>query len=232
MLPGHWPGYVRSRRPFGRLLRSAASSVAVDAAGNLVVGGSFSGAVDFDPALGTATLVAQGSSDGFVARFNAAGGYLWSERFGGLGEDAVRDVAVDAAGSVLAVGETETIWQERGFVAKRDSLGLPLWTVGFAGSGESTATSVAVTADGAAIVGGEYEWTVDLGGALLASVGQEDGFIARYAADGVVDWTRTVGGLGEDSVAGVATGLDGSIVVVGEVESIPPAGHTDWLVRP
>ena len=223
-------------RSFPSTFRSAASSVAVDAAGNLVVGGSFSGAVDFDPALGTATLVAQGSSDGFVARFDAAGGYLWSERFGGLGEDAVRDVAVDAAGSVLAVGETETIWQERGFVAKRDSLGLPLWTVGFAGSGESTATSVAVTADGAAIVGGEYEWTVDLGGALLASVDQEDGFVARYAADGVVDWTRTVGGLGEDSVAGVATGLDGSVVVVGEVESIPPPpatptgwyGHDDW----
>ncbi|NBS32403.1 MAG: hypothetical protein EBS83_06255 [Planctomycetia bacterium] len=223
-------------RSFPSTLRSAASSIAVDAAGNLAVGGSFSGAVDFDPALGTASLVAQGSSDGFVARFDAAGGYLWSERFGGLGEDAIRDVAVDAAGSVLAVGETETVWDERGFVAKRDSLGRPVWTVGFAGSGESTATSVAVSVDGAAIVGGEYEWSVDLGGALLTSAGQEDGFIARYAADGTVDWARSVGGLGEDSVAGVATGLDGSIVVVGEVESITPPpsmptswyGHDDW----
>ncbi len=223
-------------RSFPSTFRSAASSVAVDTAGNLAVGGSFSGAVDFDPALGTASLVAQGSGDGFVVRFDAAGGYLWSERFGGLGEDAVRDVAVDAAGSVLAVGETETIWEERGFVAKRDSFGLPLWTVGFAGSGESTATSVAVTADGAAIVGGEYEWTVDLGGVLLTSMGQEDGFVVRYAADGTVDWARAVGGLGEDSVAGVATGLDGSIVVVGEVESVTPPpmtptgwyGHDDW----
>ncbi len=45
---------------------------------------------------------------------------------------------------------------------------------------------------------------------------------------GTVDWARTVGGLGEDSVADVATGLDGSIVIVGEIESITPPPTTPY----
>lgn len=217
-------------RSFPSTYRSAASSIAIDSAGNLAVGGSFSGSVDFDPSLGTAVLVSQGQSDGYIARFDAAGGYLWSEALGGLGEDSVRDVAVDAFGSVVAVGETESVWQERGFVAKRDSLGAALWTVGFAGTGESAAESVAVTPDGAAIVGGEFERAVDLGGVQLVAGGEEDGFVARYAADGSLDWARNVGGLGEDSVAGVAVGPDGSIAVVGEVETIvpPPVSPLGW----
>ena len=217
-------------RSFPSTYRSAASSIAIDAAGNLAIGGSFSGSIDFDPDLGTAVLVSQGQSDGYIARFDAAGGYLWSEAVGGLGEDSVRDVAVDAFGSVIAVGETESIWQERGFVAKRDSLGTPLWTVGFAGTGESAAETVAVTPDGAAIVGGEFGRSVDLGGVQLVAGGEEDGFVARYAADGSLDWARNIGGLGEDSVAGVAVGTDGAIAVVGELETIvpPPVSTVGW----
>ena len=47
---------------------------------------------------------------------------------------------------------------------------------------------------------------------------------------GTVDWARTVRGLGEDSVADVATGLDGSIVIVGEIESTtpPPTTPNGW----
>jgi len=47
---------------------------------------------------------------------------------------------------------------------------------------------------------------------------------------GTADWARTVRGLGEDSVADVATGLDGSIVIVGEIESTtpPPTTPNGW----
>ena len=45
----------------------------LDAAGNVVVTGYFSGTVDFDPGLGVSNLASAGDNDIFVVRLSGAG---------------------------------------------------------------------------------------------------------------------------------------------------------------
>lgn len=52
-------------------------SIAIDAAGNTYITGSFSGLVDFDPSPATATLMSTGT-DAYVAKYTSSGSYVWA----------------------------------------------------------------------------------------------------------------------------------------------------------
>src|SRR5206468_2572486 len=75
-------------------------AVAVDASGNVLVTGKFSGTVDF----GTGALTSAGASSIFVAHYSAAGAPVWSTAFGGGLNDVGNGVAVDRGGNVVIIG--------------------------------------------------------------------------------------------------------------------------------
>jgi hypothetical protein len=77
----------------------AARGIAVSG-GGLVVTGAFQGTVDF----GGGALTSVGSGDQFVARYDAAGGHLWSRRFGGAGYQYGAGVALDRGGNPFVCG--------------------------------------------------------------------------------------------------------------------------------
>jgi uncharacterized protein (TIGR03437 family) len=93
----------------------AATSIAVDSAGNVYVAG-FTISSDFPTTANAAQTVYKGEEptnafynlgDGFVTKLNPAGtAILYSTYLGGSGDDAVAAIAVDAAGSVYATGAT------------------------------------------------------------------------------------------------------------------------------
>ena len=76
------------------------SGVAVDGSGNVIITGGTSGAPDF----GGGPLYGTSSVDIFLAKFSAAGAYVWAKRFGALYSDAGTAVAADGSGNVLAAG--------------------------------------------------------------------------------------------------------------------------------
>ncbi|WP_437836578.1 hypothetical protein [Sorangium sp. So ce1153] len=78
----------------------AVISVALDATGNAAVLGSFEGVAD----LGGGPVPSAGANDIFVAKYDGAGGHVWSSRFGDTAV-AYGGVAFDAAGDVYAAGE-------------------------------------------------------------------------------------------------------------------------------
>jgi len=117
-------------------------SVAVDVSGNVFVTGYFQGTVNF----GGGNLVSAGGQDIFVAKYDAAGAHLWSQRFGGPGLDIGYSVAVDASGNVFVTGHFQGTVNFGGsnlvsqggtdiFVAKYDVAGAHLWSQRFGGPG-------------------------------------------------------------------------------------------------
>ena len=82
----------------------AASSVAVDSQGNLLITGNFQGTVDFDPNGGSALRTSSGSYDAFVVKLNSAGDWQWVRTFGDSDFDASYTIAVDSSNAVYVGG--------------------------------------------------------------------------------------------------------------------------------
>jgi hypothetical protein len=76
-------------------------AVAVDASGNMVVTGSFTGTVAFGG--GSVTSISS-TNDIFVAKYSSSGAYLWSKTFGSSGIDSGYGIDIDSGGNVVVAG--------------------------------------------------------------------------------------------------------------------------------
>ena len=80
-------------------------SIMQDDDDNLVITGSYSGTVDFDPSAGSAERTSAGLRDMFLASYTASGNYLWSKSMGGFDEDFSHALGMDADGNLYIAGE-------------------------------------------------------------------------------------------------------------------------------
>jgi hypothetical protein len=197
----------------------------VDASGNVFATGYFAGTVNF----GGGNLVSAGGSDIFVAKYNAAGVHLWSQGFGGTGDDYGASVALDVSGNVLVTGNFDGTVNFGGgnrvsaggsdiFVAKYNAAGVNLWSQGFGGAGYDVGSCVAVDASGDVFVTGYFEGSADLGGGNLASAGDIDIFVAKYNAAGVHHMSQRFGSTGSDFGNSVAADMSDNIFVTGSFQ--------------
>ncbi len=91
---------------FGGPAPDSCNGVALDAAGNVLIGGYTLGSF-FPPSPGCDPLPYRGQYDGFVAKLNAAAtARPFFSYLGSTGQDEVRGVGVDAAGYLYACGTT------------------------------------------------------------------------------------------------------------------------------
>ena len=100
--------------------------VAIDASGNAFVIGR-TGSAAFPTTADALQVANAGLTDAFVTRVNAAGTAIdYSSYLGGAADEEGRDIAVDAAGSVYAVGTTSSTDFPATAGALQTSLGGPL----------------------------------------------------------------------------------------------------------
>jgi len=80
------------------------SDIGCDQAGNVYVAGYFFDSLDFDPGPGTDDHASNGSSDGYVTKFNESGNFAWTHIIGGPETDESTSVATDSDGNVFVTG--------------------------------------------------------------------------------------------------------------------------------
>ena len=125
-------------KSFGDAADQKQASLALDASGNIFLGGSFPGQIDF----GGGALVSMGDDDLFLAKLDPSGSHLWSKRFGDTNDQSFGTVAVDPSGRPILVsgcsgavdfggGPLQSAGGTTGgqdvFVAKFDASGNYLW---------------------------------------------------------------------------------------------------------
>lgn len=175
--------------------------------------------------------------------------FEWGGRFGGIGEDVVRDVHVDAAGNTYTtgyftddadfnIGNGVTTLVSEGFfdvfVQKTDASGNLVWAKNFGSAEFDYGTAVTSDAQGNVYVCGLFESTVDFdpgaGVTELTSNGQ-DIFIVKFDVNGNFVWARAVGGPGYDEPQGVGVDGQGNVYVGGyfndTVDFDPGAGTSE-----
>jgi hypothetical protein len=210
------------------------NSVAIDAAGNRYVTGSFYNNADFDPGSGTVNLSSAGGSDIFLAKYDASGGLVWAKAMGGTSYEFGQSVAVDGSGNALVTGYFEgtadfdpgsgavNLSSSGGydvFLAKYDASGGLVWAKAMGGTNYEYGRSVAVDGSGNAVVTGYFEGTADFdpgsGEVNLTTVGNSDVFLAKYDASGGLVWAKAMGGGSFEQGQSVAVDGSGNVVVTG-----------------
>lgn len=91
-------------RKFGSSDMDGAAGLQCDAAGNIVVSGSFASTVDFDPGAANFPLSAAGGRDVFVIRLDGNGIFHNALRFGASGDDTSEGLAISPSGDVFITG--------------------------------------------------------------------------------------------------------------------------------
>lgn len=170
--------------------------LALDSSGNIVVGGSYSGSVNFNPRSGKASSLPF-SGGGLVEKLSSTGAMIWAKQVGS-GGDSVEALTLDASGSIYVTGILQGISVFSGvnttltsngstdvFVAKLDASGNQVWAMSFGGPGMDWVNGIAVDGSGNVYVVGTYSDTVnfnpDSSGApdYLTSAGLSDIFLVK-----------------------------------------------------
>src|SRR5262249_31786455 len=97
-----------SSDPQNNQYSDSGTNITVDSAGNIYVTGYFTGTADFDPGPGVYNITSAGLPDAFVAKYTAAGRFVWARPFGGGGASGRclgMAIAVDGSGNVYTTGD-------------------------------------------------------------------------------------------------------------------------------
>jgi len=179
-----------------------ASAHAVDASGNIAVGGFYSGSLDS----GNGLDLSYGQKDAFLGMYDVGGNWLWSRHFGGpAGTATLTAVGFDAAGHVFATGTftgsidfggkgaLTSAGNAAAFVLELDSSsGATTWSEGF-GAPDVLLSQITLTTDAAnnVLLGGSFGGgQIDFGCGSLAASGPSDSFLAQHRSDGTCSWSE------------------------------------------
>ncbi|WP_435016113.1 Ig-like domain-containing protein [Tundrisphaera sp. TA3] len=214
-----------------------ANAVANDAAGHVLVTGSYAVSAGFDPDARSALSTAGGARDLFVARYTPAGSLSWVRTFPGQSTTANgittsstaqgSALAVDGSGNLLVSGTfAGTVDFDPGpnvvtlaspgrsdaFVLKLDASGNLLWARGLVGAAGDVANAHAVAPDGSGGVyaAGSFQERLTVGATTLTSDALSDAFVARFDANGQALWAVATRGAGASNAEAHGLAVDGS----------------------
>jgi PKD repeat protein len=214
-------GNVLWAKSWGGPSEDLLDGLAVDANGDVIATGRFSGTASF----GGLPLIANGSVDMVVAKFNGADGTpAWqAKNFGGAYDDAASAVATDGQNNVYFTGYFRGSTSFGGatlsvpfdtdldvFLVKLNSAGVHQWSKNFTNSGNDRGYGIAADTNGNVAITGSFSNTIDFGGGPLTSAnGMTDVFVARFSTTGTLQWARNFGAP-DGSEGGYGTAMDAS----------------------
>lgn len=206
-----------------------------------------------------------GRSDIFVARYATDGSLSWARRAGGGYIDSGYSIDTYSDGSSVVTGifsgnatfgsgeagETQPnmVGGFDVFTARYEPDGTLAWVTSAGSGDDDLSRSVSAMPDGSALVTGYFRETATFGAGEANETQLEAGegmamFLAKYAADGTLDWATSAGS-GDNLVygTGIAAREDGSSMVTGFIfgtatfgagevneTSFASAGETDIFV--
>jgi hypothetical protein len=198
------------------------SSVSNDPYGNVFLAGETNSNNNIATASAHQSTKSAGR-DAFLVKFDSLGIREWGTYLGGSGTDYIKSLSCDAAGNIIAAGNTTsttgmaTAGAEQvvfggvndGFLAKVSPAGTLLWCTYAGGTDDDQFYAVTSSPDGDI-----YTCGVTSSIAGIASVishqpafggGYNDGFLQKYSSVGQLLWSTYCGGLEYDGLLGVAT---------------------------
>lgn len=211
-------------------------AVTVDDNDNIVISGWYYGSMDFGGGP-TATTSYPDTYNGYVAKFDSSGTYLWDSVFGDVGGADALGVATDSLGNVVVVGSFDGDVDIGGstltsagitdiFVAQFDASGTPTWSHRYGDTSWDAASSVAINGSGDIFVTGSIVGAVNFGGGTLTSAGSSDVFVAQLDDSGAHVWSAIYGDTDSQGASSIALDSSGNAVITGSFQGSVNFGGT------
>jgi hypothetical protein len=206
-----------------------ANSIALDASGNIFVGGAFeSPSINF----GTGVLNNASSLDDlFLVKFDQAGTAQWSKSAGGTGAEFANSVATDASGNVYMTGKFSSASISFGtgalnnassgsadiFVVKYSGTGTVIWSARTGGTMDDEGNGIIVSGNSVYVTGAFSSASISVGTTTLSNStpGVADMVLAKYDTGGNPQWTKGSGGNDHDVATSVSADAAGTVFITG-----------------
>lgn len=172
--------------------------------------------------------------DGCLAKFNSNGGIVWSTYYGGNKPDGLVGIAIDKMQNIYVTGNTQSPnniatpnsykqnyagGTDDGFIAKFNTNGQRQWASYVGGENEDWGMGICTdTKDNVIVCGMTISKTgIATPGAQQTSFGgsERDGYIAKFSAAGVCEWSTYYGGNGGEFLWSIASDDKDNIAVSG-----------------
>lgn len=223
---------------FGSPNDDASYATATDAAGNVYVGGEFTGTIDFDPGPGTTYLsTSPGVQTFFLQKLDPFGNLLWAKKLfprSNLVYEGLR-MEVDAGGNVYLSdsfkggidfdpGSGRFVLGTSGgnmdiFIVKLDASGNFLWVTQTGGSTHDEVKSISIDPTGNIYCLGQYRNQVDFdpGPGVFNLTAQQGGasFIQKLSPSGDFLWAKSFDGIDYGGLSQIKADLAGNVLAVG-----------------
>jgi hypothetical protein len=219
-----------------------ASSLVLDALGNIYTTGFFDDIVDFDPGLGTYNLVGENFGDAFICKLDADGNFQWAKQLSGNGNESGVTIALDTSGNVYTSGvlnatadfdpgigifnlSSAGIGNFDGYISKLNASGDFVWAKQLGGAVGSSLfiSSIVLGADNNVYSIGNFSQTVDFdpgtGTNNLTSSGPYDVFISKLDNNGNFISTLQFAGSGFAEGRSLALDNEGNIFATGNFKA-------------
>ena len=183
-----------------------------------------------------------------ITPFNTRPRFDWARRAGGpttnsvvATSDTLRGISVNNTGSVYVAGSINsdaafgtnrlvTVGEADAYVAKYNLNGDIQWVTRGGGSLSDEFRDVAATPDGGVVAVGYIGANANFSGTGMANRGGRDIVIIKYDGNGLLQWSHSVGGSGDDQANGVTVEANGDILVTGGFSLTNKFGPNETLV--
>ena len=224
-------GFLLWAKSFGNYEGCNARDIAVDNAGNVIVIGTFSDTVDFNPGAGIYNLTCneEGWADVFILKLDNSGNFVWAKKLDGNRNDSASALAVDYLGSIYVTGsfggtvdfnpnaaeyKLSSVGEDDVFVLKLNSAGNFIWAKRVGGSLQDVGSDIAIDPSRNIWVTGSFknddnesvDFDPGLANYYLTSSGNSDAFVLKLDNNGNYKWAGKMGGIKGDNGVSIAMG--------------------------
>jgi hypothetical protein len=198
--------------------------IAVDATGNIIVGG-WTRSANFLTTTGAYQTEFTGGRYGTLLKLNANKQLLWATYYSikdqGYNHCSIYAMTTDQQGNIYATGnlsvDVETVNTDV-FVTKFNPSGIPVWRTIFTGTGNDVVVDIVSDEVSAVYIGGftsSANYGSTDGAYQYTKSSSYDAFIKKISFSGEILWATYYGGNGAEEFDGVAVDGDGNLYITG-----------------
>lgn len=208
---------------FGQSASDIGTALTTDGTGNVFATGYFQGTTNFDEGGTNFSLTSNGNSDIYILKLNALGQFQWVKQLGSTSSDIFYDIEIDFAGNIVGSGfHSRTIDLDpgagtdfttaiandyNGIVVKLTVAGDYIWGRSLGGAGTSVCNKITFDATNSVYTVGYFDNAINPTASnpsnSRTSFGSFDGFVQKWNATGLLQWSRQIGSEGLDQALGI-----------------------------